>query len=139
MANPNPKTDHLKPFKKGVSGNPGGRRKLAPEDKDAIEMLREGAPACARLMLDAAAGKRATMAQITAAKDILDRVYGKPHQSSDVTLRPAGPQLPPNAHQLTRDQLREHLLGQNWRDHYQEPKQIEYVSPPDKAKDKQDQ
>ena len=76
----------LKPFPKGVSGNPGGKKKLTSEDRDALEMLRQGAPAAAKLMLDTVAGKRSSVARVQAAKDVLDRVYGRAIQQQDVRL-----------------------------------------------------
>lgn len=78
MANP---LDNLKPFKPGQSGNPGGRPKgiaaKAREHADrAIEVLAEG--------LDDPDKKT----QIIAAKELLDRGYGKAiAMSADVTNR----------------------------------------------------
>ena len=73
-----PKTDNLKPFQPGQSGNPGGRPRLPDDVKqlargytsEAIETLaavmrNDEAPAAAR---------------VSAASTILDRAWGKPPQ-----------------------------------------------------------
>lgn len=74
-------TQNLKPWAKGVSGNPGGRPKgiaaKAREHTDkALEVLVEG-------MAD-----EDPRVRVTAAKEVLDRGWGKPlAMTADVTKR----------------------------------------------------
>lgn len=79
-----------KPFQKGVSGNPGGRPKIPDEERSAREILEGGAPAAAQVLVDIVEGKRrCSMIMIGAARDVLDRVLGKPVQAvvADVNQR----------------------------------------------------
>jgi len=75
------------PFQKGVSGNPGGRKKKAitiylekiieeTEPKSGKEFAEIIAR---RLVIDAANGNQ------EAQKILLDRLEGKPHQTTDIT------------------------------------------------------
>jgi hypothetical protein len=85
--NKNPKQENLKPFKKGESGNPNGRPKKLPqlnellaeilgEDKDGIT--------AAEAILKALRAK-AAKGDIRAAEVLLDRAYGKPKQTTELT------------------------------------------------------
>jgi hypothetical protein len=73
--------NNLKPFPKGVSGNPGGRPKgiaaKAREHTDAaLDVLVEGM------------GDNDPRVRVTAAKEILDRGWGKPlTMTADVTKK----------------------------------------------------
>lgn len=67
-----------RPFEKGQSGNPGGRKKMPEEVK---EILRAAAPKAAELlvqMLDDPATP--AKLRLQAAETVLDRVYGKASQ-----------------------------------------------------------
>jgi hypothetical protein len=67
-----------KPFKKGQSGNPGGRPKVVAEVQ---ELARQNTTAAVEtlvsIMTDA---KAAPAARVSAANALLDRGYGKPPQ-----------------------------------------------------------
>ena len=67
-------------FQKGVSGNPGGRPKLPDEMK---ELFRAKAPEAFEVLVKhlRASDPRVSVA---AAREILDRAYGKPVQSINV-------------------------------------------------------
>jgi hypothetical protein len=68
-------------FQKGKSGNPAGRPKELAEVKAfAREFGREAIETLARLMRE---GDPRT--QVCAAKELLDRGFGRPEQSVDVT------------------------------------------------------
>jgi hypothetical protein len=67
------------PFKKGQSGNPGGRPKLPPEIK---QMLEEKGPEALDLLVKHLQHKDSRIAQ-AAAIAILDRAYGRPVQQID--------------------------------------------------------
>jgi hypothetical protein len=72
------------PFKKGQSGNPGGKPKL-PED--IVALAREHSPLILKRLIEFATGKREcepTVA-IRAAEAVLNRAWGTPRQSVEFT------------------------------------------------------
>lgn len=72
------KTENLRPFKKGQSGNPGGRPKIPPEIKEMARALTEDAlKALGSIVKDK---KAPHAARVSAATALLDRGYGKPTQ-----------------------------------------------------------
>lgn len=74
MANPG--------WQKGVSGNPGGRPKSDYRIKDLAQKHTEEAIATLRSIMK---GSEDDRARVAAANAILDRGYGKPAQSVDLT------------------------------------------------------
>lgn len=89
-------TQNLTPFKKGESGNPNGRPRKLPElDKLLAEVLgedpsdpdakSEAKEVLKRLIKSAKEGN--VQAQIA----VLDRAYGKPKQSTELTGANGGP------------------------------------------------
>ena len=67
-----------KPFRKGQSGNPSGRPKNTPEQKDALAAIRDLAPNAADVLQQIMVDPNApAAARIRAAVEILDRTYGK--------------------------------------------------------------
>jgi hypothetical protein len=75
-------------FRKGISGNPGGRPKVRGEVR---EMAREYGPlAVLKLaelggLVEGRPGAENESARIAAIKELLDRGYGKAVQPTDVT------------------------------------------------------
>jgi len=67
---------------KGVSGNPGGRRKQDYRIKDLAQKYTNEALATLRSIMK---GSEDDRARVAAANAILDRGYGKPAQSVDLT------------------------------------------------------
>jgi Family of unknown function (DUF5681) len=75
-------TNNLKPFKKGQSGNPGGRPKIPDEVKEAARAHTEEAiTVLVEVMKDT---KAPPSARVSAAGAILDRGWGRPQQSVDM-------------------------------------------------------
>jgi hypothetical protein len=70
-----------KPFQPGQSGNPGGRPKLPDHVRDAARAHTEKAITVLAECLDDADAR----VRVTAANSILDRGWGKPAQTLDVT------------------------------------------------------
>ncbi len=77
----------VKPWQKGQSGNPKGRRPLDPEVKAILE---DASPAMVQNLVDLAinkSGKVPTGHQIRAIEVGLDRLWGKPESKVKVTGR----------------------------------------------------
>ncbi len=73
-------------FKKGKSGNPNGRPKLTPAQKDALETIKSLAPKAAEVMGNILDSKTASLyAKIQVITLILNRTYGLPESSVKVT------------------------------------------------------
>jgi len=79
-------------FEKGKSGNPGGRRKAAPELK---ELARSYSTRAVETLVGIMENRRlAAAARVSAAIALLDRGYGKPHQYVAADLRVEAVRLP---------------------------------------------
>jgi hypothetical protein len=65
------------PFQKGQSGNPGGRKPIPPEVKEALKAMEPRAVERLRELLESDDDKIA----MAAVKEVLDRNLGKPPQS----------------------------------------------------------
>jgi Family of unknown function (DUF5681) len=72
-----------KPFKKGQSGNPGGRPKVVAEVKE-LARAHTG-EAIETLVSIMSSPKAAPAARVSAANALLDRGYGKPPQHQHIT------------------------------------------------------
>lgn len=70
-----------RPFQKGQSGNPGGRPKTPNKVKT---MLKSAAPEAVQLLIETISNENVAMShRLDAAKEVLNRVYGKPTQPID--------------------------------------------------------
>ena len=77
MANRTPRTANLKPFKKGQSGNPGGRRK---SHREITALALENSERAIRRLVELMASKDERVA-LSACIAVLDRGIGKPVQA----------------------------------------------------------
>ena len=78
---------NLRPWKPGQSGNPKGRKPIAPEVR---EMLESAVPEVVQQLIDAALNKGGEVPwrfRQTAQLAVLDRVYGKPEAKVKVSGR----------------------------------------------------
>jgi hypothetical protein len=83
----------LKPFPKGVSGNPGGRPQRTPYT-DAHRAIAEGlvqdlgikATDSVAMAIAKAVAREALKGKVAAAKEVADRIEGTPTQRHDVNL-----------------------------------------------------
>ena len=73
-------------FTPGNRANPGGRPKKNPE---AMEILRAAVPEAAKKLV-ALLGSKTEKISLQAAQTILDRVWGKPVQASEVNMDVSG-------------------------------------------------
>ena len=82
MAGKKPESrDEAGRFKKGQSGNPGGRKPLPPDVK---MMLKESSADAAKLLIETMRDKNAKIdLRINCANTIMDRVFGKASQPID--------------------------------------------------------
>jgi hypothetical protein len=109
--------ENLRPWAKGVSGNPGGRPRKSPITDVLADMLQSSsaddpakrtyAEVIAEMLL-----KRACQGDIRAAREIADRVEGRPAQSVSVvteecsTCREGADELRRELESLTDEQLK---------------------------------
>lgn len=75
MADPK---SNLRPFKKGQSGNPGGRKPIPPEVKELARAESVNAIRALARVMNAKTAPHAAI--VAAANSLLDRGYGKPTQ-----------------------------------------------------------
>ena len=76
-------------FVKGQSGNPGGRPKaVMPDGRTLSEAAREHSPEALRVLVEALRDPNTALA---AAKEILDRGFGRPAQAVEITGEDGGP------------------------------------------------
>jgi len=73
-------------FRKGQSGNPGGRPKVLG---DVQELARQHAPKIIAELARLALKAKSETARIAAIRELLDRGYGRPRQAMEVSV-PAG-------------------------------------------------
>lgn len=75
-------------FKKGQSGNPGGRPKRTDAEKEALDAIRKLAPKVPKLLDELMEDAKSSAAiRLEAAKMILDRTYGKPDARMQMDAR----------------------------------------------------
>lgn len=75
-----------KPFKPGQSGNPAGRPKQTPEQRDALQMIRALAPDAADKLVEILNDPKASPAvKVQCIQIILERTYGKPDAHIELT------------------------------------------------------
>lgn len=84
------RVDNLKPWKPGVSGNPGGRPKTKPITSELVRLLQEKAPkgrgqTWATAIAQALLGK-ARKGDVRAIAELANRVEGKPFQAIEVDV-----------------------------------------------------
>lgn len=74
-----------RPFPPGVSGNPGGKPNLTPDEQRAVGLAKEKSYRAVEVLIEIMeSGASSDKARIVAACAILDRGLGKPRQVVDV-------------------------------------------------------
>ena len=74
-----------KPFKAGTSGNPKGRPKQTPEEIDLIAACKTKTSAALAVIEEIMAHSDNDRNRLTAAITIIERAWGKPTQSTEIT------------------------------------------------------
>lgn len=76
-------------FKKGQSGNPGGRAKVTMADgKTLTDLAREHTPKAVQALVDVLEGTETSdAARVSAATALLDRGWGRPRQDLGVEMK----------------------------------------------------
>jgi hypothetical protein len=75
-------------FRKGQSGNPGGRPKVLGEVQ---ELARQHAPSAIAELARLALKAKSETARIAAIRELLDRGYGRPRQAVEVSAPAENP------------------------------------------------
>lgn len=83
-------------FKKGQSGNPGGRSpRVGPNGETLTQLARAHTADALQVLVDVATDKMADANhRVSAAVAILDRGWGKPKESVDIDAKVAGGTVP---------------------------------------------
>jgi hypothetical protein len=77
------------PFKKGQSGNPGGKPRLKlPDGRTLSELAREHSEEAIKALADIAANGESEAARVSAATALLDRAFGRPRQDLGIEMVP---------------------------------------------------
>ena len=92
-------------FRKGQSGNPGGRPKIVAEVQ---ELARQHAPAAIAELGRLAMKARNETTRVAAIRELLDRGFGKPRQGLDITPSTINPiqQLLDEIDECSRNEVR---------------------------------
>lgn len=78
-------------FRKGSSGNPGGRPKRKPEEQDALQAINRLSLEAVQVMQTLLREKNTPAAvKVKIAEALLDRTFGKPHVSADIARHGSG-------------------------------------------------
>ncbi len=90
------RSQNLKPWPKGISGNPGGRPRKTPLTDVCRELLGKPVPndRSGRTYAEAIAerlAKKALAGDVRAAREIADRAEGKARQAMELTGQDGGP------------------------------------------------
>lgn len=72
-------------FKKGQSGNPGGRAKKTQEELDLIEACKKRVPAALEVIGHIMENGENERNRLSAAEYLIDRAYGKAVQQTELT------------------------------------------------------
>ncbi|NVE93382.1 DUF5681 domain-containing protein [Altererythrobacter lutimaris] len=76
------------PFKKGQSGNPGGKAKIVlPDGRTLTDLAREHTREAVETLVEIATGGESENARVSAAIALLDRGWGKPKQDLGIEVR----------------------------------------------------
>ena len=75
-------------FKKGVSGNPGGRPKKTQEQFELEDACRKKTPEALNVITDLMVSARQDAVRLQAAMAIIERAHGKPLQRSEIRTGP---------------------------------------------------
>lgn len=97
MAENSKKLPRGKPFKKGRTGNPGGRPKRTPEEFELIQACKDKTPAALAVMVKLMSNASSDAVKLNAATAVIERGYGKPTTVIEATV---------TSHEATLDDLR---------------------------------
>ena len=76
-----------RPFQRGRSGNPGGRPKVAGDVRELLKQNSRAAASCVIALLKSSDERIA----LAAAREVLDRVLGRPSQTTEISGPGGGP------------------------------------------------
>ena len=103
-----------KPFQKGQSGNPSGRRKRTPEELDLIAACREKSPKALDVIEDIMLNGEMERNRLAAAQTIIERAWGKPMQPTELTGKDGGPiEMRSKPVELTDEELERIAAGRS--------------------------
>lgn len=76
-----------RPFQKGQSGNPGGKKKKTPEVVNVVELAHQATPTAMQTMIDIMKNDKAPFSvRAYCADKVMDRALGKPTQNTNMNV-----------------------------------------------------